>query len=178
MENNFRYPKRSYLFILILVIILFPLSKGLIYESFPFENYAFSIISVSLVLFFLYLVFIIWQSSATVVKTSSEEIAIKKPFKSISLKWNDIFEFGRFRRVCYTRKCGYWCFYIKSREIDAKRIIVATEDIKDVRALLATIFLKASNAKFVTICNLSKIPFHKNIEVTGWDKNEDLSQYG
>jgi hypothetical protein len=178
MEKFFKYPKRYYLFIPILVIILFPLSKGLIYGSFPVENYAFSIISISLVLFFLYLVFIIWQSSATVVKTTSKEIAIKKPFKSISLKWNDIFEFGRFRKVSYTRKCGYWCFYIKSREIDATRIIVATEDIKDVRALLATTFLKASNAKFVTVCNLSKIPFHKNIEVIGWDKNEDLSQYG
>jgi hypothetical protein len=177
MEKIFKYPKRSYLFIGILVIIFFPLSKGLIYESFPIENYAFSIISISLVSFILYLVFITWQSSATVVKTTSEEITIKKPFKSISLKWNDIFEFGRFRKVSYPIG-GYWCFYIKSREIDSQRILVATEKIKDVRALLATIFLKASNAKFVTICNLSKIPFHKNIEVTGWDKNEDLSQYG
>ncbi len=177
MEKIFKYPKRSYLFIGILVIIFFPLSKGLIYESFPIENYAFSIISISLVSFILYLVFITWQSSATVVKTTSEEITIKKPFKSISLKWNDIFEFGRFRKVAYPIG-GYWCFYIKSREIDSQRILVATENIKDVRALIATIFLKASNAKFVTICNLSKIPFHKNIEVTGWDKNEDLSQYG
>jgi hypothetical protein len=112
-----------------------------------------------------------------VVKTTSEEITIKNPFKSTSLKWNDIFEFGRFRKVAYPGG-GYWCFYIKGREIDAKRIIVATEYIMDVRALLATIFLKASNARFVTIHNLSRIPFHKNNEVTAWDKNDDLSQYG
>jgi hypothetical protein len=61
MEKNFKYPKRSYLFILTLVIIFFPLSKGLIYESFPIENYSFSIISISLVTFLLYLVIIVWQ---------------------------------------------------------------------------------------------------------------------
>ena len=154
MEKIFKYPKRYYLFIFILVIIFFPLFKGLIYESFPIENYAFSIISISLVTFLLYLVFIVWQSSATTVKTTSDKITIKKPFKSISLKWNDVFEFGRFRKVAYPRG-GYWCFYIKSREIDSKKILVATEYIKDVRALLATIFLKASNALVLSSMNLN-----------------------
>jgi hypothetical protein len=67
---------------------------------------------------------------------------------------------------------------MRSREIDAKKIIVATESINDIRALLAIIFLKASNAKFVSIDNLSRIPFYKNIKVTSWDTNEDLSKYG
>jgi hypothetical protein len=177
MERIFKYPKRSYLFAVILIIILFPIAMGLIYDAFPVENFAFSIISLFLVILFMYLVFAVWRSSATVVRTTSEEITINKPFKSISLKWRDIFEFGRFRKVAYPIG-GYWCFYIKSREIDAERILVATEHIQDVRALLATIFLRASNARFLSIHNRSRIPFCKNIRITAWDKNEDLSRYG
>ena len=92
------------------------------------------------------------------------------------MKWNDIFEVGKFKKLGFKRY--YWCFYIKGREIDAKKIIIATEDIEEIRALIALIFHKAKNAKFVAIQNVPLFIFLNKKVKTRWNKSEDLEQYG
>ncbi len=93
----------------VIICVFALLAKGLFYEAFLIRSYAISVISISFLLFLLYLVFYSCRALATKVIATPGGITIRKPFNSVSIEWNDIFEFGRFRRIGYPIP-AYWCF--------------------------------------------------------------------
>ena len=176
MEKEFKYHKSYYLLFLISAPFLYLIVKGFVYEFRFTGNWMYTLLTISILLFLFILLIRRWYHFQTVVKTTPEKIIIRRPFKTIQLRWNDIFEVGKFKKLGFKRY--YWCFYIKGREIDAEKIIFATEDIGELKSLIALIFHKAQNAKFVAIQNAPLFIFLNKKVKTSWDKNEDLEQYG
>ena len=179
IKNTYRYPKNCYAGLIISLLVLVFVGKGLISEALRLKNDSFTILMIVILSGLTYICFKIWQECRAMVVITPDNITIKGPFQSITFKWSNIFEVGRLKKRYYWEKFpSYrWYFYIKGHTADAKRVIIANEFMPDIRALLATLFVKASNAKFVTISDTSIIPFCKSDEVSLWDKTEDLAQY-
>ena len=176
MKKTFKYHKSLYLLLLIFFVpLLYITIRFFLYESLLVENAAYTILSISLLLIIFYCLIRQWSKIKTVIEITTDRITIRTPFKTTSLKWIDIFEFGRISSLGFKR--FYWSFYIKGRGIDDKKIIVATEDIEEVKALIAIIIRKAINAKLVTVHYSSVIPILSKELITDWDRNEYLSKY-
>ena len=104
---------------------------------------------------------------------SDESIIINKQFASIDIRWDEIVEFGKYRRGSAYNP-GYWCFYFKLNKLVDDKIEIGTLDFKERDELISTIFDKATNAKFITLDNTSWIPFVKRIETLQWNQNEKI----
>ncbi|MEJ2170762.1 MAG: hypothetical protein P8X90_35150, partial [Desulfobacterales bacterium] len=92
----------------------FILVKSLLYEAFPIENYAHSLVFLVLVFLIIAAFIKCWQEIAVKIFTDSDSIEIRKPFHSVKFCWENISEFGKYRRISYNYGGGgYWVYYIK-----------------------------------------------------------------
>jgi hypothetical protein len=97
-----------------------------------------------------------WRGISTKITTDSNGIRIKRPFKSIHLKWNEISEFGRYRRLApYVG--GFWVYYLRGNNPGKKKIILGARGLKDLEDLVLYILFKAHKAKIVNIQKAQKV---------------------
>ena len=66
--------------------------------------------------------------------TDSTSIEIRKPFHSFKLSWEEVSEFGKFRRIA-PKVGGYWVYYIKGRFRD-KKIVLGVKGLKNLEDLV------------------------------------------
>lgn len=121
MKKIFRYSRIYYLGLLFFGFPAIFLAKGFLYEAFPVENYLYSMILIILV-FFIVAGFIQWWRSIEMkIITDASTIVIRKPFKSVKLNWEEVLEFGKYRRIApYVG--GYWVYYIKGGLRNKKKL--------------------------------------------------------
>jgi hypothetical protein len=155
MTKVFRYSRFYYLGLLFIGFPSFFLVKGFLYEAFPVENYAYSIILVVLVLIIIAGFFSYWQNTAVKIITDTNTIEIRKPFNSVKWSWEEVSEFGKYRRIA-PYGGGYWVYYIKGGIRNRKSIIGAT-GLKNLEDLVPYILFKAYKAKVVNIQKAEKI---------------------
>ena len=105
------------------------------------------------------------------VTTSSSGLTISTLFTSKSILWEDIAEFGTYRRLA-GRVFVRW-FYLKMKQ-DDREIRLCTEALENVNDLIDLVFQKARSARFVRIENASLIPFIKKIQINPWDRYAEL----
>jgi len=87
--------------------------------------------------------------------TDSNSIEIRKPFQTVKLSWEEISEFGKYRKVA-PYLGGFWVYYIKGG-IRNKRIVLGIKGIKNLEDLVLYILFKAYKAKIVNIQKAEKI---------------------
>ena len=84
-----------------------------------------------------------------VIITDADTIVISKPFRSLKYSWEEISEFGKFRRVApYVG--GYWVYYIIGG-LKKKRTILGVKGLKNLEDLVPYILFKAYRARIVNI---------------------------
>ena len=105
------------------------------------------------------------------VTTSSSGITIINVFTTMSILWEDIAEFGTYRRLV-GRVFVRW-FYLKTKQ-DDHEIRLCTESLENVNELIDLVFQKAKDARFVRIDNIGVIPFIKKLQNRPWDRNVEL----
>lgn len=144
------------MFFIIFGPFFFFLIKGFLNEAFPIESYAYSLLLLSLVLLLIFILIQYWRGTATKIITDSNEIKIKRPFQSVNLKWNEVSEFGRYRRVApYVG--GFWVYYIRSSNFRNKRIILGARGLKNLEDLVLFILFKAHNANIVNVQKAQRV---------------------
>ena len=155
MKKIFRYSRIYYLGLLFFGFPAFFLVKGFLYEAFPVENYVYSMILIILV-FFIVAGFIQWWRSIEMkIITDASTIVIRKPFKSVKLNWEEVSEFGKYRRIApYVG--GYWVYYIKGG-LRNKKTVLGVKGLKNLEDLVPYILFKAYKAKAVNIQKAEKI---------------------
>ena len=122
MKKVYRYSRFYYIGLLLVGLIGFILAKGFLYEAFPVENYAVSIFFALLALLIIAGFVQYWRSITMKIITDSDTIIISKPFKSVKYRWEEISEFGKFRRVApYVG--GYWVYYLKGGLRNRKSVL-------------------------------------------------------
>ena len=95
---------------------------------------------------FICLSFKILNHALIKVITNENGITVTKLFSSISIKWDEIIEYGRYRRVLFKGKA--WCFYVKSIFFLDKNIVVGLEYLGNFNELNNMIIKNAKGAKF------------------------------
>ena len=157
MKKYFQYSKLYYLVLLFLSYIGFIFVKGFLHEAFPIENYAYSFVLLALVILIIYAFIHCWRDIAVKIITDSSSIEIRKPFHSDKWSWEDISEFGKYRRIAYGYGGGgYWVYYIKGGFRD-KKCVLGTKSLKNIEDLVPYILFKAYKAKIVNIQKAEKI---------------------
>ncbi len=104
------------------------------------------------------------------VTTSRSGVIIRTVLKTKSILWEDIAEFGTYRRLAgrFVR-----IFYLKTKQ-DDHEIRLCSESLENISDLIDLVFQKARGARFVRIENIGVIPFIKKIEISPWDRNVEL----
>lgn len=107
-------------------------------------------------------------AGARKIITRDESLIIRNLSSVRTIGWEDITEFGTYKAgFAYSRKRH---FYLKAREYGDKRIDLCTRYLENIKELIDTIFLRATNAKFVIVENIAWIPFTKNVQLIPWDR--------
>lgn len=156
MQKVYKYSRWSFLFFIIFGPFFFLLIKGFLYEAFPIESYAYSLLLLSLVVLLIFILTQYWRDLSTKIITDSEGIRIKRPFKSIKINWNEIVEFGRYRRIApYVG--GFWVYYLRCSNRRNKKIILGARGLKNLEDLVLYILFKAHNANVVNVQKAQKV---------------------
>ena len=155
MYQIYRYSRFHYFGLLILSLVGILLVKGFLSEAFPIENYTYSLLSVLLVVFLIGGIIQYWRNIALKVITDPNRLIISKPFKSIKLKWEEISEFGNFRRVVPPLG-GNWIYYVKDAS-RKRKIVIGARGLQNIDELVLCIFLEACAAKIVNFQEYEKI---------------------
>lgn len=175
MNKIYRYPyKVGYPAIAVFAIFI-----GLIFYGFFMDAYLSKNIVYILVLLIIFagpfwFLFEGLRNYMSKLIINDELLLLKKPLNNqIVIPWNEINEFGRYKvSGPYTNR---WSFYVKTMKTGDKKIQLFSEMIVNGEDLVATIFLKAVNAQFVVIRNISSIPFIKKTIVGNWNEAKDIN---
>ena len=98
-----------------------------------------------------------WRGIEIQIITDANTIEIRKPFNSVKWSWEDISEFGKYRRIAYGYGGGgYWVYYIKGG-LRHKKSVLGTKGLKNLEDLVPYILFKAYKAKIVNIQKAEKI---------------------
>ena len=162
-----------YYFALLFLSIIVIVPIGLLRDAIASGGILYIGFAVFLSLLSIYALFKIWQSRIIKIVVSDGSFTINKQFESIDIRWDEILEFGKYRRRSAYNP-GYWCFYFKLNKMVDKKIEIGTLDFKERDELISTIFDKATNAKFITLENTSWFPFVKRLKTLQWNQNESL----
>jgi hypothetical protein len=104
------------------------------------------------------------------VITHDENLTIRNLWYSKSIRWEDTNEFGT-----YTAGFGHHRnrqYYLKGRDSPDEMIDLCTQHLENLKELIDTIFLMATNAKFVIAENVARISFTKQIQLLPWDRRD------
>ncbi len=157
MSKVFRYSRLHYIPLFFLGFACFVFIKGFLYEAFPIENYIYSTVLVVLVAIILVGFIEYWRNIEMRIITDANSIEIKKPFNSVKLSWEEISEFGKYRRVAYGYGGGgYWIYYIKGRSSN-RRTTLGSKGLRNLEDLVPYILFKAYKARIVNIRKAEKI---------------------
>ncbi len=157
MSNVFRYSRLHYIPLFFLGFVCFILVKGFFYEAFPVENYIYSTVLVLLATIILGGFIEYWRNVEMCIITDASSIEIRKPFNSVKLRWEEISEFGKYRRIAYGYGGGgYWVYYIKGMSSN-KRTTLGSKGLRNLEDLVPYILFKAYKAKIVNIQKAEKI---------------------
>jgi hypothetical protein len=156
---------------LVFVLVMFPM--GLLRDAIASGGILYIGFSVLFSLLFIYALFVIWQNLTMKIVVSDGGFSINKQFESIDIRWDEIVEFGKYRRGSAYNP-GYWWFYFKLNKSVDNKINIGILDFKEKDELISTVFNKAPNAKFITLENTSWIPFVKRLKALQWNQNERL----
>jgi hypothetical protein len=175
MKKVFRYSYKSgYPVLAIIAIFMGLLFYGLFSDVYSSESNGYRITALIIVAGFYYCIFLGLQHNGTKVLVNNDTIILDIPFKSQRVfKWHAIKEFGRYKVIGVYGTRGV--FYIKTVESCDKKILLFKEMIVNRQGLVNIILTKADNAKFVTIRNISSIPFIKNTIIEEWSEAKDAN---
>jgi len=152
------------------------LAKGFLAEALEAESLLYKLIAAIIALFFgscaVWIVVINLMNFAAVRKviTHDENLTIRNLWYSKSIRWEDINEFGT-----YTAGFGHHRirrYYLKGRDSPNEIIDLCTQHLENLKELIDTIFLMATNAEFVIAENVARIPFTKQIQLLPWDRRD------
>ena len=146
MKKEFQYSAFRRWLPLAIAPILIAISYGLTLEVIQSKDTAFAALCLLSAGMFLYLSIKIPNQSLLKVFTSKDGLTISNLLNSTHIRWDEIIEYGKYRRMFFGRKV--WCFYVKSILLGDKKITVGFEYLKDVKALNNIIIKKAHGAKF------------------------------
>jgi hypothetical protein len=128
-----------------------------LYEAFPLENFVYSFIFIFLVILICWALIQYWRSIEVQIITDANTIEVRKPFNSVKWSWEDISEFGKYRRIAYGYGGGgYWVYYIKGG-LRNKKTVLGSKRLKNLEDLVPYILFKAYRAKIVNIQKAEKI---------------------
>ena len=174
MNKTYKHSAIRYYFgslLLVVVLVIFPI--GLLRDAIDSGGVLYIGFSLCFSLLFIYALFAIWQNMTMQIVVSDGSFTINKQFETMDIRWDEIVEFGKYRRGSAYNP-GYWCFYFKLNKSVDEKIEIGLLDFKERDELISTIFKKAKNAKFVTLENTSWIPFVKRLKALQWNQNENL----
>lgn len=145
MREEFRFNIYRRLIPVVVGFLILPVIYGFLLEGFQRDNLVYSILCFSCaLLFFLSLYSFFAQAWKTIILTD-QGLTIKSFFVNRTFKWEEIDEFGRFRKMVYGG--GAWSYYLKSLSTSSKRIIIGLEHYENMPILNNLIIKKAKNAK-------------------------------
>ncbi|HMF47704.1 MAG TPA: hypothetical protein VK603_03610 [Candidatus Saccharimonadales bacterium] len=107
------------------------------------------------------------------VTTSSRGLTIKNALTTRSVNWEEVTEFGTYRRIGYQQY--FTVFYLKANRYGDRKIHVCGPSIENINALLDEVFRKAVNARFVRIENEALIPFTRKMKIVPWIRDREAS---
>jgi hypothetical protein len=128
-------------------------------------------IALGLLLLWLPLLWLLHVLGVIKVITSDRGLVIKNLFKTRSISWVQITEFGTYRTIGYLQY--FTVFYLKANGFGDRKIQVCLASIQNLDALLDDVFRQAINARFLRIKNRGMIPFSRKIETVPWTRDRD-----
>ena len=173
MQHIFKQSKVGYLGLIFFLYIFFLFIKIFI-QSVESSAVIYSIMTAMLCLWWAKFIYTYWLIFSEKIVVNNEGIRIIYPFNSRGYRWEEIIEFGRYWKyfVSHRNGLGLWSYYIKVRRLGDKKINISHENASMMEQLTPLIFKHARNAQFVTLNNVSKMPFKKRIEKEAWNKSD------
>ena len=168
--KKYRYSKLGYVAIGIVFALFFLFFKGILADAFsPGAPRSYQLFTIALTLMFMFYVALILHDVREEIIVTDLGIALKTPFKSITLKWDEVIEFGKYRKMFWTRG---WAYYVKSLHDRDKRITLFTEHIMESAQLIETIRTRCAKASFVSHHNVAAMPFVRTMETIPWEPGD------
>ena len=144
-----KYSKWYYIGLLIFGFPCFLIVKGFLSEAIPIENITYSTILIMISSFLIYFIVQYWRSIETKIFADASGLELRRPLNTVRLKWDDISECGRDRKIIPYRG-GMWVYYIKA-ENKNRKIVLGGEGMKKFDDLFQYIVYKAYKAENVNI---------------------------
>jgi hypothetical protein len=173
MQRVYQRSRKAYLLVPVLLVLYVMLGLVFIGDSFPSESAPYKLLFILAAFLALVSIVEICRAIERKIIITEDGIEIRKPFDGKYFRWEEIVEFSRFRK----RSGPYyvaWHYYLRSLKTGEKRHLIETESFSEIMAVVATIFQRANNARFVTLYHTSIIPFHRDIKSDKWEFNELL----
>jgi hypothetical protein len=179
MNRTYVYPRFDPLVLVASIIGIFVcamLAKGFLADALGSQEFLYRLITAIIGLLFLFctvwilIVNLMNLAGVRKVITHDENLSVQNISSVRTIKWEEITEFGT-----YTVGFGHHRnrrYYLKAREYGDKRIDVCTQYLENVKDLIDTVFLRATNAKFVIVENVAWIPFTKQIQLVTWERRD------
>jgi hypothetical protein len=179
MEQIFKYPvTTSYWVFAIPVLILVALFGEMLFmagfksPSIP-DQLVFSVIGFVFVIIPLLALILAWMRSVGLICVVCDDfgIQVKNVFRRVSVKWEEINEFGTYKTGFGANPAVNRVFCLKAEKYGSRRIRVCDTTLEGLDELIDVIFHKAVNAKFLREENLAMIPFIKKLRIDRWERN-------
>ena len=173
MHGEYRYSVFLYPTWIIVFFFLGLIPYGLFRQSWDSDSVPYIVVSDVICLAYLLLVVFIFRILMTKIVISGHGISISRPFARNTISWDEIIEFGKYKRPgAYS---SAWVFYVRTGEFEHKKIVLGTAGLVNVQEMVRGVFHYAHNARFVILMNSSMIPFIKNIQVIEWRLDNDVT---
>jgi len=173
MQHIFKQSKVGYLGLIFFIYVFYLFFKIFI-QSAESGAVISTIITAVLCLLWAKFIYKYWLIFGEKIIVDDNGIRLIHSFNSKGFHWDEITEFGRFRRyfVSHRNGLGLWSYYVKVQRLGEKQINISYENASMMEKLSPLIFKHARNAQFVTLNNVSKIPFIKKINKVPWNKSD------
>jgi hypothetical protein len=103
------------------------------------------------------------------IAVADKELIIKNAFTTRFINWEDITEFGTYRRV--GPHYPVRVFYVKTKACPDQQIRVGNQFLEEVDSFIDEVFRRATNARFLRIENNAYVPFTKKLRSLPWERN-------
>ena len=147
MEIEFKYATFRRIVPFCVGPFLAPFIYSFLRAATQFDDIISSVLCVLAAGSFIFLIFLLWYRMRVAVILTDKGILIRRIHKKTSIAWEEISEYGRYRKFVYGGAA--WCYYIKAKSNGEKKIVIGLEYFKKMHVLNNTIIRKAKNAKLI-----------------------------
>ena len=159
---------------LVSILVLFMIGLAYLSEIMRAEELATKMLNGALIVILLFLALtIVMENIITLLGLernviTDDSLILKRPLRTRRIFWLDILEFGTYTKNGFNQPNRF--FYLKVKSHPEKAFDVCDEYLPDIGEFIDLIFLKAINAHFVIVDNITWIPFMRRTKLLTWER--------